>query len=102
MFLKGTRLTFLKHSLNMKSNIKQGDKVRVSGGPYYLTKDGRKIKLGESGIGTFVEMHIDGKGALVSFDSKSVSYVYVGPECVAPLTGTVLRPHKISKKRKRQ
>jgi len=86
----------------MNSKIKEGDRVRVSGGPYYLTKCGKKIKLGERGLGTFVGLHPDGKGALVLFDNeRTSSYVYIGPEGVSSLTGTILRPHRISKKRRR-
>lgn len=82
-------------------NIKEGDKVRVSGGPYYLTKDGKKIRLGERGNGIFTGFHPDGNGALVMFNGdKSSSYVYIGPSHVSPLTGTMMVPHKISKKRK--
>jgi hypothetical protein len=83
--------------------LKEGDKVRVSGGPYYLTKEGKKIKLGERGVGTFMGMHPDGNGALIAFNGdKSSSYVYVGPTHVSPITGTTMTSHKISKKRYRR
>jgi hypothetical protein len=81
--------------------LKEGDKVRVSGGPYYLTKDGKKISLGERGIGVFMGNHPDGNGVLIMFNGeKSSSYVYTGPDHVAPLTGTIMTSHKIRKKRK--
>lgn len=84
------------------SRFNEGDKVRVSGGPYYLTRCGKKIKLGESGLGVFKGLHPDGKGALIVFDGeRASSYVYIGPTEVSPITGTHLRPHKISKKRKK-
>ena len=85
----------------MNARIKEGDRVRVSGGPYYLTKCGKKIKLGETGSGTFLGLHQDGKGAIVLFDNQRTStYVYIGPQEVSSLTGTTLRPHKISKRRR--
>lgn len=84
----------------MNLNLKKGDKVKVSGGPYYLTRSGVKIKLGESGLGIFLEFHKDGKGAIVLFNGERTStYVYVGEEITSSLTGTIMRPHKISKKR---
>ena len=85
------------------SKLKKGDKVRVSGGPYYLAKCGKKIKMGERGVGVFIELHPDGKGILVLFEGNaSPSYVYVGPCIVSDITGTILRPHKVSKKRPRR
>lgn len=83
-----------------KLNFNEGDKVRVSGGPYYLAKDGKKIKLGERGIGVFMGTHPDGNGVLIVFNGdKSSSYVYTGPTQVSPITGTTMTSHKISKKR---
>jgi hypothetical protein len=82
------------------NSLKKGDKVRVSGGPYYLTKDGKKIKLGERGIGVFMEAHPDGKGILITFNSdNSPRYVYTGPTHISPITGAFMTSHKISKKR---
>lgn len=76
-----------------------GEKVKVKKGPYYKTSDGVKIKFGCSGVGVVESVLED--GLLIKFEGESSSrYVYTGPEKVSPLTGTILSPHKISKKRK--
>lgn len=80
-------------------NFSVGDKVRVKKGPYYNTSDGVKIKFGHSGKGVITD--ILENGFFIRFDGEAISkYVYTGPEKVSPLTGTILSPHKISKRRK--
>jgi hypothetical protein len=87
--------------LSKKVTLNEGDKVRVSGGPYYVTKDGKKIGMGEHGTGTFVGV-VDEKGAAiyVRFGTGIAKFVYIGPEYVSDTTGTIMRPHKIVKIRK--
>lgn len=87
--------------LSTKVTLEKGDKIRVSGGPYYLTSSGVKVNLGEKGIGKFISGSEDGTAIYVSFSGDSnARYVYIGPEKISEITGTVLKPHKISKIRK--
>jgi hypothetical protein len=84
--------------ISPKVKLEKGDKIRVSSGPYYVSSSGVKINLGEKGIGKFIEASEDGTAIYVSFSGDTaIKYVYIGPEKVSPLTGTILRPHKISK-----
>ena len=88
--------------LSERVTLEIGDKVRVSAGPYYPSKDGTKIGMGESGVGIFTGFDPQGKGIYVQFERGTCSrYVYIGPEYVSEVTGTVLRPHKITKIRKK-
>jgi len=58
--------------------------------------------MGESGVGAFAGVDPQGKGLYIQFERDGSSrYVYIGPEYVSELTGTVLRPHKITKLRKK-
>jgi len=91
--------------LSEKVTLEIGDKIRVSGGPYYPSKDypGTKIGMGERGVGVFTGVDPQGKGIYVQFERGGVSrYVYIGPEYISEMTGTVLRPHKITKLRKKK
>lgn len=89
--------------LSEKVTLEIGDKIRVSAGPYYPTKDGTKISMGERGVGTFTGVDAQGKGIYVQFEKGGSSrYVYIGSEYVSDITGTVLRPHKITKVRKKK
>ncbi len=86
--------------LSQKVTLNEGDKVRVSSGPYYLSKSGAKVKMGESGVGEFTGVDESGKAIYVKFGHSSSAYVYIGPEYVSEQTNVVMRPHKIVKVRK--
>lgn len=88
--------------LSKKVTLEPGDKIRVSAGPYYLAKSGNKIGMGEKGRGIFVSAEEDGTAIYVKFGGglSSARYVYIGPEHISEATGTVMRPHKITKLRK--
>ena len=87
--------------LSERMVLEKGDKVRVSGGPYYQSMAGNKISLGEKGVGTFVSAQEDGTAIHVVFNGENASkYVYIGPEKVASNTGTIMRPHKVIKARR--
>lgn len=91
----------MSFKISPKVTLEEGDKIRVSGGPYYLTKSGAKINLGERGIGKFNYATPDGNAIYVTFPKEPASkYVYIGPEKVSPLTGTIMKPHKITKIRR--
>ena len=87
--------------LSKKVSLEEGDRIRVSGGPYYLSQSGRKIGMGESGIGTFFKAAENGEAIYVKFDRKSSSacFVYIGPERFSEATGVTLKPHKVVKLR---
>lgn len=89
--------------LSKKVTLEPGDKIKVSGGPYYLAKSGNKIGMGEKGVGTFVSAEENGEAIYVKFGRgiySTVRFVYIGPEHVSEATGTIMRPHKITKLRK--
>lgn len=89
--------------LSQKVSLEKGDRIRVSEGPYYLSNSGARIKLGEKGTGVFTGSSSDGTSISVTFDRDQTSkYVYIGPEKVSPTTGTIMRPHKITKIRKKK
>jgi hypothetical protein len=89
--------------LSDKVTLEIGDKVRVSSGPYYLSRDGSKIKLGERGVGIFTGADPQGNGIYVKFERDiSSRFVYIGPERISEKTATILRPHKITKIRKKK
>jgi len=88
--------------LSERMVLEKGDKVRVSGGPYYQSMAGNKISLGEKGLGTFVSAQEDGTAIHVIFNGENASkYVYIGPEKTSDSTGTIFKPHKIVKIRKK-
>ena len=81
--------------------FREGDKMRVSGGPYYPTKDGRKIKMGLSGLHTF--SHVDEQGFVwVKGKEGSLKMMYMGPPHLSEVTGTYMTPHKLRKVRKKK
>lgn len=76
-------------------SLEVGDKIKITGGPYYLAKSGNKIPMGEKGVGTFVRVEEDGSAMHVKI-AGMVRYVYIGPEHVSE-TGTIMSPHKVVK-----
>lgn len=89
--------------LSKKVTLEPGDKIRVSAGPYYLAQSGNKIGMGEKGVGTFVSAEANGSAIYVRFGNglySATRFVYIGPEHISEATGTVMRPHKITKLRK--
>ena len=79
--------------------FREGDKMRVSGGPYYETKDGRKIKMGHSGLFTF--LYADDEGHVWAKGKEGVRMLYMGEPHLSELTGTYMAPHKLRKVRKK-
>lgn len=85
--------------LSERVTITEGDKIKVSCGPYFMTKSGKKISMGEKGVGIFISI-IDDNAIYVKFGNDVPRYVYIGKEYVSSTTGTVMKPHKIVKIRK--
>lgn len=82
--------------------FRKGDKMRVSSGPYYPSKDGKKVSMGECGV--YIFSHVDEQGHVwaTSIKRKTLCLIYVGEEYVSDRTGTVMRPHKLRKIRKKK
>lgn len=81
--------------------FREGDEMHISQGPYYPTKDGKKIKMGVSGKHYF--SHVDEQGNVWVTNKKGMSkLVYMGEEKMSETTGTHLRPHKLRKIRKKK
>ena len=78
--------------------FREGDKMRVSGGPYYQTKEGQKIKMGVSGMYFF--SHVDEQGNVWVQDKGGQQLVYMGEPYISDKTGTHMEPHKLRKVRK--
>lgn len=92
----------MSYKLSQKVTLNEGDRIRVSNGPYYLCKSGKKINMGHKGVGTFVGVDSSGDSLLVKFRNESAQSVYIGKEYVSELTGTIYQPHKIVKLRKKK
>lgn len=88
--------------ISPKVVLHEGDRIRVSGGPYFKGKSGKKISMGEKGIGVFSYAAENGEGIYVKFEKSNIRFVYIGPEKSSEVTGTYMRPHKITKVRKKK
>jgi hypothetical protein len=86
--------------ISSKVTLQPGDKIRVSQGPYYVCKDGRKINMGYYGKGIYLRSY-DAENIFIKFAQRS-ELVYIGPEYVSDVTGTIMRPHKITKIREKK
>lgn len=82
--------------------FRKGDKMRVSSGPYFPAKNGTKICMGEKGV--YIFSHIDDQGNVwaTSVKRRVMCLIYVGEEKISESTGTVMRPHKLRKVRKKK
>lgn len=87
--------------ISSKVTLNEGDKIRVSGGPYFMSKSGNKVCMGEKGVGVFTGVVDEKENAIfVKFNTGIPKYVYIGPEYISETTGTVMKAHKIVKARK--
>lgn len=78
--------------------LSEGDKVKISGGPYFRGPSGNKTRMGQKGIGIFKYASENGDAIFVQFDfNSSPRYVYMGEEKKSENTGIILKPHKIIK-----
>lgn len=90
-----------------KVTLHPGDVFRCTGGPYYVTKEGEKINMGEHGTFRFINT---AKNGILATPYKlrkdplprGSVFIYMGEECVSPVTGTNLCPHRIRKMRKKK
>lgn len=90
-----------EYRYSQKVLFREGDKMRVSGGPYYPSKSGKKIKMGLSGVHTF--SHIDEQGCIwVRSKEGTLKMMYMGKPHLSNVTGTYMQPHKLRKVRKKK
>lgn len=86
------------YQLSPKITLTTGDKIRITGGPYYITKSGTKIGMGEKGIGEFVRYEENTQEIVVKLNrDSSLKYVYMGIDKLSENTGTFFTAHKITK-----
>jgi hypothetical protein len=85
--------------ISEKVELRPGDVVRVSQGPYWLTKEQKRINMGHSGKGVYIRSE-DATSVWIKLDQRT-ELIYIGPEYISDITGMVMRPHKITKVRKK-
>ena len=81
-----------------KVTLHPGDEFRVSGGPYWLLKDGTKTGMGHKGLFRFINSTKDG---IMATNGKSTVFIYMGEDRIMDATGTHQVAHKIRKCRKK-
>jgi hypothetical protein len=86
--------------ISQKVTLQPGDKIRITQGPYYVCKDGRKINMGHCGKGIYLRSH-DETSIYIKLKER-VELIYIGPEYVSDVAGTIMRPHKITKIREKK
>jgi hypothetical protein len=77
------------------SEIKEGDLIKVSGGPVWITQKGEEVGLGEDGKFRVVSV-TDRIIMAVGLEDRLPTVIYVGPEYQSK-SGTFMRPHKVTK-----
>ena len=83
-----------------KVTLYPGDEFKCTGGPYYLTKTGKKINMGKHGIFRFVNSAKD--GIMATSGKSGDSFIYMGETKISESTGTHFIAHKIRKCRKKK
>ena len=74
--------------------LQKDDKIKVRGGPYWLTQEGESIPMGECGKLRVISLDVDG---LFCYTNKHKRvFVYMG-EAKTSKHGTKLRPHILRK-----
>lgn len=95
-------------AFNTKSNcnwkeLKEGDVIRVTGGPYWLCKpdeQGERERINMGSHGLFRVIKPVDKGLMCRSGKKyrhEFTFIYMGPDGIDPCTGTVLRTHRVRK-----
>jgi hypothetical protein len=87
--------------LGPKTTLRRGDLFRASGGPYYVTRGGETIYMGDRGIYRFVGVVVQGVRRWIQGQTNdgAMRLVYIGPRRRSTRTGVVYVPHKITRKR---
>ena len=85
--------------ISQKVTLQPGDKIRVTQGPYFVCNSGKVVNLGHRGKGIY--LRAEKNNIWVKFSDRS-DLIYIGPEYVSEATGSIMRPHKISKIREKK
>jgi hypothetical protein len=89
----------MSYRYSKRITLSEGDKIKVSQGPYYISSSGIKISMAEKGIAYFVCADEKNNGIFAKFGG-SQRFLYLGQEYRSSDTGTIMRPYKITKLRK--
>jgi hypothetical protein len=85
-----------EYKYSSKVTFREDDKMRISGGPFFLTKAGKKVSMGLSG--TFFFSHVDEQGNVwVKSPRGTLSMAYMGEEQVSAETGIHQFAHTLKK-----
>jgi hypothetical protein len=80
-----------------------GDAIRLSGGPYFVSKTGAISKMGVNGLFKFYRVDDNGRDIWVKrAEHEAPKYVYMGPDTYSADTGTHFTAHKLKKTRKKK
>lgn len=87
--------------ISARVTLKKGDSFRATGGPYWKTKDGRKIALSAKGPFKFHRFVLEGRRSYVEAFDRDGAYVmlYYGRTTVRSKTdeSIVLRPYRLKR-----
>lgn len=79
--------------VNEKLTLHKNDKIKIRGGPYYVSNDGTHSSMGESGMFTFAYAADNGFMAF-SKEEKTLSFIYMGPTIMST-NGIIREAHKV-------
>jgi hypothetical protein len=98
--------TFPELRLSPRVLLQAGDKIRVSAGPYYESRDNAdgtpvRIKMAERGVMVFEEYcELGTRRWIVARGKAGFAALHIGPEEVSSeIPGLVRRPYKVTKVR---
>ena len=81
--------------------LRPGDRFRVSGGPVYLTAEGKKIAMGERGVFVFKQYCVRGTARWIEAaraDGGGMAVLWVGKPCRSPVVDNLRRrPYRVAK-----
>lgn len=92
---------FQEYQFGPRSILTPGERFRVSGGPVYVTDDGRRIPMFERGIFTFLRLCVRGSARWIEArrSDGSTAVLWVGKACRSRTVPNLRRrPYRITKK----
>lgn len=98
---KESKNTKIIKNVNWRELVK-GDRIKVGGGPYYVSRSGEFIPMGYRG--RFVVERIDSKGILAWGLDKSggIAHIYMGADIQNKETGVWKIKHKLIKLKQKE